>query len=333
MCREFPIPLATIYTVPLRRESTLSYELFKFISSALNRRDSSESFYWSKLESEMPAEVLVQIIQELHSVTLKYKKRLTNALAPVIHDLESTFQASLLKAVERNETVALRTLLDLKLDPNVKYNSMQDDRSTKGTAVFIASQLGHSEAVSLLLEHHADPNLSADDKRTPLMAACSNNHLNIVEMLLKGGANIEERDKDDDTALRYAMANGHDHPRIAQVLLEKGADPNVIGSDSWSCLLIASCDNFPVIVDLLLKHGADPYVATKGGKGKTCLMLASQDGHMEVLNLLLNSEFIAVEDLINRQTAEGWTALALAYNHPKAVELLLTHGPELIPTL
>ena len=59
--------------------------------------------------------------------------------------------------MEGNEIVALRTLLELKLDPNVKYDTTQDDRSTKGTALFIASQLGHFEVVSLLLEHHANP--------------------------------------------------------------------------------------------------------------------------------------------------------------------------------
>ena len=34
----------------------------------------------------------------------------------------------------------------------------------------------------------------------------------------------------------------------------------------------------------------------------------------------------SVADRINQTMKDGWCALSLAYNHPEAVELLLTHG-------
>ena len=62
--------------------------------------------------------------------------------------------------------------------------------------------------------------------------------------------------------------------------------------------------------------------------GKTCLMLASYSGHIEVLEILLKSKSIQLQRLVNVQSKGGWTALALAYEHPKAVELLLKYGAD-----
>lgn len=278
----------------------------------------------------MPPQVLVQIVQELYQTSQKLRsvlpqmkgkekesvKRLSDAF-------DSTFRASLLRAVTANDIEALCCFLDLKLDPNVKYASPHN-RSTKATPLFIASDLGHTEAVSLLLEHRADPNLPAEDKRTPLMAASSNNHTEVVELLLSRGAWIETSDEDGNTALRYACVRNH--VQAVKLLLEAGANPNVSGRNDWSCLLIACCDNFPQIVSLLLKHGADPYHVVKNGK--TCLMMASQSGYTEVVSILLNSERILTERLINRRADDDWTALALAYDHPNVVGRLLSHGAD-----
>ena len=41
---------------------------------------------------------------------------------------------------------------------------------------------------------------------------------------------------------------------------------------------------------------------------------------------MLNDAFVA--DRINQTMKDGWCALSLAYDHPEAVELLLTHGAD-----
>ena len=90
--------------------------------------------------------------------------------------------------------------------------------------------------------------------------------------------------------------------------------------------MIACADNSPEVVSLLLEHKADPYHVLTGRK--TCLMLASQNSHMEVLTILLKSKFIQLPRIIDKQSDGGWTALALAYAHPAAVELLLNYGAD-----
>ena len=248
-------------------------------------------------------------------------------LKKIDDSLEELGHSSLLKAVEEvGETAALRVLLQLKLDPNVKYHSTHCKAGTKATPLYIACQLGHTEAVRVLLEHQADPNISSsDNKKTPLMVACSNTHAEVVKLLLAHKAtDVEALDEDHDTALRYA----HDrNTEIMRLLLESAhANPNVCGKNDWSCLLVSCCDGYLDNVVLLLEHGADPYHKVKGGK--TCLMMAGQYGHIEIVRLLLNSKRVDVKRLINVQTEGGWTALALSYKHPKIVELLLEHGAD-----
>ena len=273
--------------------------------------------------------VLAESVNQLYSVMMQLKEKTPKKdLTKIADSLEEFFHASLLKAVEEvEETSALRVLLQLKLDPNVRYHSTHGKVGTKATPLYIACQLGNTEAVRLLLQYQADPNIpSTDDKKTPLMVACSNKHTEVVKLLLAHKAtDVEALDGDQDTALRYA--NDRNSTEVARLLLETAhANPNVYGKNDWSCLLVSCCDGYLDNVALLLEHKADPYHRVKGGK--TCLMLAGQNGHVEIVRLLLNSKRVDVKRLINQQTEEGWTTLALSYTNPKIVELLLEHGAD-----
>ena len=156
------------------------------------------------------------------------------------------------------------------------------------------------------------------------MVACSNKHAEVFKLLLAHKAtDVEALDEDHDTALRYA--NDQNNTEIMRLLLESAhANPNVYGKNDWSCLLVSCCDGYLDNVVLLLEHGANPYHKVKGGK--TCLMMVSQYGHIDIVRLLLNSKRVDVKRLINVQTEEGWTALALSYDKLKIVEMLLEHG-------
>ena len=267
-------------------------------------------------------QVLAQCADQLHRVMVQLRDKQEKEIADY---LERFFRDSLLKAVEEeDETEALRVLLQLRQDPNVKYPCTLDSKqATKATPLYIASQLGHTEAVRVLLQHNADPNLPSDDKRTPLMIASSSNHPAVVELLL--AHDKEAKDEARDNALRYAT--DRNNVEIMKLLLEAGLDPNIqAGENGWTCLLVACCDNYPEIVSLLLKHGADPYLVEK--HKKNCLMMAAQNGHTEIVSMLLNSEHVDIHRIINKLTEQKWTALALAYDHPEVVELLLDHGAD-----
>jgi Ankyrin repeats (3 copies) len=91
------------------------------------------------------------------------------------------------------------------------------DEVDGSTAFVVASMLGHTSVVELLL---ADPRVDKysidhpnDDRRTALMCAAINGHTSIVELLLADPrvdkASINRTDISGHTALWYAASDGH----------------------------------------------------------------------------------------------------------------------------
>lgn len=56
---------------------------------------------------------------------------------------------------------------------------------SKASVLHWACERGCTEIVELLLKYNADVNLQTSHGNTPLMAACKNGHLDIVELLLR----------------------------------------------------------------------------------------------------------------------------------------------------
>jgi ankyrin repeat protein len=109
---------------------------------------------------------------------------------------------------------------------------------------------GHMEIVNLLLEKGADVNLKDNFGTTPLKSAALNGHMRIVKLLLEKGADVNLTDKYDKTPLHWAVFNGH--MEIVNLLLEKGADVDLkdnFGNTSFYCALIKG---YIEIVKLLL---------------------------------------------------------------------------------
>jgi ankyrin repeat protein len=91
------------------------------------------------------------------------------------------------------------------------------------TAVYYAAQAGHEEVVRLLIENGANINLGWGE---PLLDAIRsvrswNRGLDIVKLLLEGGADVSAKDRWGNSALHIAAGLGHEP--LVRVLLEKGA--------------------------------------------------------------------------------------------------------------
>lgn len=106
-------------------------------------------------------------------------------------------------------TQRLRFLLDLGF---VNFKDNCGDAmwaSTGNTALIWASGNGDVDMVQLLIDNGADINIKNKDGYTALIWASSEGHLDVVRLLLDAGANANIKDNWGNTALDEAILNGY----------------------------------------------------------------------------------------------------------------------------
>lgn len=131
--------------------------------------------------------------------------------------------------------------------------------------------------INLLLEKYgaAIINERDDIKAVGLTWAASCNNKEIVELLLEKGAHIEALGTNDRTALGYAALSGS--PDLVSFLLKKGAALEARDEQGQTALMQARDSDTATI---LLETGASP--DARDNQGKTALMLAQDSGRTGV---------------------------------------------------
>ncbi|XP_016121344.1 kinase D-interacting substrate of 220 kDa-like, partial [Sinocyclocheilus grahami] len=127
---------------------------------------------------------------------------------------------NLFSYVEEENLAAVKAHLD-------KFKEV-DGRSDNGqTPLMLASEQGSLEIVQELIRRGANVNLDDVDCWSALISAAKEGHVEVVKELLENSAYIEHRDMGGWTALTWASYKGR--VEVATVLLETGANPNTTG--------------------------------------------------------------------------------------------------------
>ncbi len=84
---------------------------------------------------------------------------------------------------------------------------------------------------------------------TVLMEAVAYGHLDIVQVLIKAGIDVNAKDDFNETALIYAVRG--DWVNIVKVLIEAGADTQVKDKSNMTALTYAKRGNYADIISLL----------------------------------------------------------------------------------
>ncbi len=174
--------------------------------------------------------------------------------------------------------------LNNKLQLALKNRGMDEEYYGWNRVLISVAHLGHLDIVKLLLAaNKVEVNIQNNKNGTALMLAAKNGYSNIVELLLKYGADVNLKDGRSNTALMVAAFNGH--LEIVELLLAYGADANIQNNKNGTALMCATYNGYLDIVRLLLNHDADVNIQNK--RNDTALMWAADRGRSDIVELLL----------------------------------------------
>ena len=117
------------------------------------------------------------------------------------------------------------------------------------------------------------------------IAAAADGNVSVVKALLDAGADVDQRDSSGNTAL---LANVRDENlAVVKELVARGAEVNTVNHEGDTPLTNAATWGSERVVRFLLSNGADPTQAD--GKGVTADILALQQGHKRIAQLIQNA--------------------------------------------
>ncbi len=150
-------------------------------------------------------------------------------------------------------------------------------------ALWKAAKEGDLAVVEKTLASGADVNAKNKVDQTALILAAENGHLKVTKLLLENDANPDEEDKDGWTSLMVAAESGH--LEIASLLIKSGAAVDARDYSGYTALMFALLSLRVAMVELLLENGVD--ITIKSQKGKTALEIAEQKGNTEIIEIMM----------------------------------------------
>jgi len=137
---------------------------------------------------------------------------------------------------------AAKLLIDV---PKINVNALN---SVGESPLMLAALKGHLEVVDKLVKKGADVNKPG---WTPLHYAASNGHVAVLKLLLDNYAYIDAESPNGSTPLM--MASQYGNPQSVKLLLDEGADPLLKNQIGLTALQFAERGNRPDSAQLLVK--------------------------------------------------------------------------------
>ncbi len=142
-----------------------------------------------------------------------------------------------------------------------------------------ATRWGHPAAVEATLsDSRATPDEVDNYAQTPLMRTALDGNVEIANLLLKSGCNVNMADCDRRTALMLAANQGRSE--MVGLLLQNKANPDLQDEDGITALMRAKNAQ---ICQQLLEAGADTLLTDKSGK-TVAERMANRPAILELLN-------------------------------------------------
>jgi ankyrin repeat protein len=181
----------------------------------------------------------------------------------------------------------------------------------------------HLMVLQVPVPHDPKINLRDGDGFTQLCRAAMNGHKKEVEALILLGADIDEVDtKERRTPLGWAVEKNY--MDVMELLIAKGANINVADRHEETPLIAASGKGHREAVAVLLAHNADFRIRKKSGL--TALSYAVFHGQIGIVEVFINHgvDLVKEENLALHDAVGAWRISDL--HCKKIVELLISKG-------
>ncbi|WP_321864367.1 ankyrin repeat domain-containing protein [Pseudomonas paraveronii] len=145
-------------------------------------------------------------------------------------DEAAEFAEQVFDVARRGDAALMAALLAKGLPANLRNHNGD-------TLLMLAAYHGHTDAVKVLLEFKADPQIANDKHQLPMAGAAFKGHLPVVKALIEGGAPVDASSSDGRTALM--MAAMFNRVEMLDYLLSQGANPKAIDAQGATALAAA----------------------------------------------------------------------------------------------
>uniref|UniRef100_A0A8C0AMW9 Ankyrin repeat and death domain containing 1B n=1 Tax=Buteo japonicus TaxID=224669 RepID=A0A8C0AMW9_9AVES len=187
-----------------------------------------------------------------------------------------------------------------------------------------AAKMNNLETMEKLFKKNVNINAVDTLKRTAFHFAVARSHMSVVDFLLHHKARVDMADQHGLTVIHLAAWTGN--LDIMRKLVKAGADQKAKNEEGMNVLHFAAQNNSVKILDYFIQDLHLNDLNKPDGKGKKPFLLASEKGHVDMINNLITLKMFTSE-----KDKEGNTALHLAAKngHSEVVEILLKQWEEI----
>lgn len=184
-------------------------------------------------------------------------------------------------AIEAGDVGAARAWLDEGLDPDFLADRI-------GTGLMIAAWDGNIEMMELFVSRGANLNKMNAAREQALMHAAWRGRTEAVAWLLDRGAQLNRKGL-EWSAIHYAAFAGQEE--VLRLLIERGADVNARSTNGASALMMTAREGRDRAAEILLERGADP--ALMNDRGDDALTWAMRYGNPRIARMVASPERFA----------------------------------------
>lgn len=175
-----------------------------------------------------------------------------------------------------------------------EFDFESNNHSVGEMALFIAVEREYLQMVQVLLTVGVNVNARDSARQTALHRATRRADEAMMKLLLQNGAEVDAKDDDERTAWSANVRTRN--PRVLGILLEAGADPSTRGLQGVSELYTAAKEGDTELVRFMLESGTNPSIQTVYNWAP--LHWAASYGHIDCVKYLIeaDAELSAISD-------------------------------------